>query len=55
MIEKCDKTLFKANEQNFKISFAFGITSFKQGDLLSEIIDTADKEMYTHKRSRDLS
>lgn len=55
MIDKCDKTLFKANEQNFKISFAYGITPFKQGALLSEIIDTADKEMYAHKRARELS
>lgn len=55
MIEKCDKTSFKSNEQNFKISFAYGITPFKQGALLSEIIDTADKEMYAHKRARELS
>lgn len=54
MIQKCNKTSFKADQQSFKVSFAYGITPFKQGSLLSEIIDTADKEMYAHKRSRDL-
>lgn len=55
MIKKCDKTSFKSNQQNFKISFAYGITPFKRGSSLSEIIDAADKEMYAHKRSRDFS
>lgn len=55
MIEKCDRTSFKADQKNFKISFAYGITPFKRGSVLSEIIDTADKEMYANKRSRDFS
>lgn len=55
MIQKCDRTLFKADQRNFKISFAYGITPFKRGSMLSEIIDAADKKMYAHKKSRDLS
>lgn len=55
MIQKCDNTSFKVDQRSFKISFAYGITPFKRGAILSEIIEMADKEMYRHKKSKVLT
>lgn len=55
MIHKCSKTSFKIDERSFKISFAYGITPFKKGSILTTVIDIADKEMYRHKRAKELS
>lgn len=46
-----DKTSFKVESGSFKVSFAYGITPFKEGYELSAIIDVADKAMYRHKRT----
>ena len=39
----------KAHGTTFRASFSYGGTTFKQGDLLSEAIETADKNMYEDK------
>ena len=43
------KTKFKAGNIEFKATFAYGECSFKKGDLLSDIMDIADKKMYSFK------
>lgn len=50
MILNCSKRSFKIENESFKISFAFGITPFKQGNDFGQVIDVADKAMYRHKR-----
>lgn len=52
MISKCDKTTFKFENHNFKISFAYGVTSFQKGSSISSVIEIADKKMYANKRGR---
>jgi diguanylate cyclase len=39
----------KAHESTFKVSFSFGLTSFKTGDELALVIEEADKNMYEDK------
>lgn len=51
MLLNCAKKTFKFEDNTFKVSFAYGITPFEQGEELSTIIDTADKAMYRHKKS----
>ncbi len=43
------KTKFKTKSVEFYITFAYGICSFKQGDLLSRVMDKADQRMYRFK------
>lgn len=45
-----EKVHFKVENKNFKISFAYGLASFHPGSTLNEVIDTADKAMYRHKK-----
>lgn len=45
------KVHFKVVNDNFKISFAYGLARFDQGSILNDIIDLADKAMYQHKMS----
>ncbi len=39
----------KAHNTTFTVSFSFGTTAFKEGDLLTRVVDTADKNMYHDK------
>ena len=39
----------KAHETTFVVSFSFGVTAFKKGSILENIIETADKKMYHDK------
>jgi diguanylate cyclase (GGDEF)-like protein len=39
----------KAHEEMFTLSFSFGLTEFKAGDKLAEVIENADKNMYDDK------
>lgn len=43
------KIKFRAENIEFKATFAYGLYSFKKGDLLSTIMDMADKKMYKFK------
>ena len=43
------KTKLRAENKEFKATFAYGLCSFKKGDLLSAIMDVADKKMYKFK------
>ncbi len=45
-----EKTLFKSDDEEFKISFSYGIQSFAEGRLYEEVIKTADNAMYAYKR-----
>ncbi|MDD5372683.1 MAG: GGDEF domain-containing protein [Sulfurimonas sp.] len=38
-----------AKESSFKVSFSFGICEFKKGDILSDVIESADNDMYEDK------
>jgi len=39
----------KAHSSTFTVSFSFGITAFKDGDLLETVVEQADKNMYEDK------
>lgn len=39
----------KAKDVSFKVSFSLGAQEFKKGDILNEIIEKADKNMYLDK------
>jgi len=39
----------KAHSSTFTVSFSFGITAFKDGDLLETVVEQADKDMYEDK------
>ncbi len=39
----------KAHSATFTVSFSFGITAFKDGDLLETVVEQADKDMYEDK------
>ena len=43
------KTKFRADDVEFRATFAYGLCSFKKGDLLSDVMDKADKKMYRFK------
>jgi diguanylate cyclase (GGDEF)-like protein len=43
------KKKLKAHNTTFTVSFSFGITAFKKGDLLEHTVDEADKSMYEDK------
>lgn len=43
------KTKFKAENNEFKATFAYGLSEFKKGDTLSKVLDDADKKMYKFK------
>jgi len=47
--EKVSSTKLKAHKKEFITSFSLGIVSFKKGDILAEVIDNADKNMYEDK------
>ncbi|MDD3595283.1 GGDEF domain-containing protein [Sulfuricurvum sp.] len=49
MLNYWKKTSFKTDQQNFKISFAYGIAIFTIGSNVEDVINTADKAMYLHK------
>jgi len=40
----------KVPNSSFKVSFSFGICEFNKNEMLSDIIDIADKEMYNDKK-----
>jgi diguanylate cyclase (GGDEF)-like protein len=44
------KTKFRAENVEFRATFAYGLCSFQKGDLLGSIIDIADKKMYKFKK-----
>ncbi|QOP43856.1 GGDEF domain-containing protein [Sulfurimonas sediminis] len=39
----------KAHNDTFRVSFSFGVTKFKKNDLLPQVIEVADKNMYNDK------
>ena len=39
----------KANNHLFRTSFSIGVTSYKEGETLASVIETADKSMYEDK------
>lgn len=39
----------KAHESTFVVSFSFGVTAFREGSILENVIETADKNMYHDK------
>ena len=43
------KTKFRAEDIEFRATFAYGLCTFKKGDLLSDVLDKADKKMYKFK------
>ncbi len=43
------KKQLKVKDASFKVSFSIGVESFKEGDLLADIIEQADKKMYADK------
>ena len=43
------KTKFKAENNEFKATFAYGLSEFKKGDALNAVLDDADKKMYKFK------
>lgn len=47
-----EKVHFKTGEHNFKISFAYGISKFREGDNVNAVIDKADKAMYRYKEKQ---
>lgn len=47
--ENIIKKKLKAHETTFTVSFSFGITSFHEGALLENVIETADQKMYHDK------
>lgn len=51
MIERFNKISFKFEKESFKVSFAYGISPFEKNSSANNIIDLADREMYTHKKS----
>jgi len=44
------KSKLKADNIEFRATFAYGLCSFKKGDLLSTVMDAADKQMYKFKK-----
>lgn len=50
MIHVCSQKMFKMEDKVFKVGFSYGTASFTAGSELNEVIDTADKAMYQHKR-----
>jgi len=47
--EEILKKNIKTKEASFKVSFSIGTEAFKEGELLVDIIDKADKNMYEDK------
>lgn len=47
-----NKTYFKLGDKDFKVSFAYGATTFAKEDLLNSILDSADKKMYALKEGK---
>jgi len=43
------KKKLKSKDSSFRVSFSFGITEFKEDDTLSDVIESADKNMYDDK------
>ncbi|WP_297443985.1 GGDEF domain-containing protein [Sulfurimonas sp.] len=43
------KSKLKAHNSTFRVSFSIGLTSFKTDHILTETIETADKDMYQDK------
>jgi len=43
------KNKFRAENIEFKATFAYGLCSFSKGDLLGTVMDSADKKMYKFK------
>lgn len=44
-----NKTTFKSEHEEFKVSFAYGAATFEKGALLNITLDKADKKMYILK------
>ena len=47
--ENIIKKKLKSHETTFTVSFSFGVSSFKEGALLENVIEAADKNMYHDK------
>lgn len=45
------KVHFRFEEKQFKTSFSYGLAPFDTGSSINDILDTADKAMYQHKRA----
>jgi diguanylate cyclase (GGDEF)-like protein len=45
------KVAFKVDKTEFKVSFSYGVASFKEGDNYDRIIEHADKTMYASKKT----
>lgn len=43
------KKYLKVKDAEFKVSFSYGTSSFKEGDSFAEVIEVADKKMYKDK------
>lgn len=43
------KTKFRADNIEFRATFAYGLCSFTKGNLLNEVMDEADRQMYKFK------
>lgn len=39
----------KVKDTSFKVSFSIGVCSFKKGEILTKVIELADKDMYSDK------
>jgi diguanylate cyclase len=51
MLLRCDKKIFKVNDQTFKVSFSYGVVSFDRGSPIEAVIERADQKMYRQKRN----
>lgn len=45
----CNNVYFKVDKNEFKINFAYGIASFTNGSKIEQVIEDADKAMYSNK------
>lgn len=49
ILDYWNKTSFKSEQYNFKITFSFGIAIYTNNSNFEDVIDKADKAMYRHK------
>lgn len=49
ILNYCNNVHFKVEQNQFKINFSYGMTSFKKGSNIDTIIELADKAMYVNK------
>jgi diguanylate cyclase (GGDEF)-like protein len=51
LLAKLEGISFKVGQESFKTSFSFGVAQYEKEALLQQVLESADKEMYTHKKS----